>query len=160
VNITQPAAIAKYNRCMRGTDRMDHNLNLYRISIRSKKWWWGLFAFCVDVALCNAWYLHRCGPRENRNQLSLLDFRREIANTYIMKFSSRQAVGRPLGTVGRHRPLDVCSPADVHFDVMFMYPYRPNNEASTTNTPSIEFGGLIYPPNFSYSFVIIINAIS
>jgi len=33
-----------------------------------------------------------------------------------MKYSSRQAVGRPLGTVGRRRPLDVRSPADVRFD--------------------------------------------
>jgi len=51
MNITQPATIAKYNRCMGGTDSMDQNLNLYRISVRSKKWWWALFAFCVDVAL-------------------------------------------------------------------------------------------------------------
>jgi len=116
VNITQPAAIAKYNRCMGGTDRMDQNLNLYRISVCSRKWWWALFAFCVDATVCNAWYLHRCGPKENRSQLSLLEFRRELATTYIMKYGSRQALGRPLGTTGRHRPLDARTPPDVRFD--------------------------------------------
>ena len=96
---------------------MDQNVNLYRICIRSKKWWLGLFAFCVDVAICSAWYLHERGPTENRSQQSLLDFRLEITNTYLMKYRRcRAAIGRPLGTFGRHRPLYVHSSPQIRFD--------------------------------------------
>ena len=35
-----PLAIQTYNKKMGGTDRMDQNINAYRIGIREKKWWW------------------------------------------------------------------------------------------------------------------------
>lgn len=75
ISVQQPALITQYNRGMGGTDRMDQNLNLYRTSIRNKKWWWSLFAFAVDSAVCNAWYLYRCSPAAEHIPHSLLDFR-------------------------------------------------------------------------------------
>ena len=58
VNIAQPKIVQVYNASMGGVDRMDQNAGKYRISIRSKKWWWPLFAFIPDAALCNAWLLY------------------------------------------------------------------------------------------------------
>lgn len=119
VAIPQPALVTQYNRGMGGTDRMDQNLNSYRINIRNKKWWWPLFAFAVDTAVCNAWYLYRCSPAAVQMPLSLLDFRRQVANTYFAKYSRRLPIGRPPSVppaVGRHRGLDARLPADVRYD--------------------------------------------
>lgn len=115
ISITQPAVIGHYNRCMGGTDRMDQNINLYRVSIRSKKWWWSLFAFTVDAAVCNAWYLYRCGPASKQHPLPLIEFRRQIALTYFAKYSSRVQMGRPI-SAGRHRPLASRLSSDVRYD--------------------------------------------
>ena len=54
VEIDQPNSISVYNKTMGGVDRMDQNIGAYIINIRSKKWWWPLFRFCVDLAVNNA----------------------------------------------------------------------------------------------------------
>lgn len=121
ITIPQPALITQYNRGMGGTDRMDQNLNSYRISIRNKKWWWSLFAFAVDTAVCNAWYLYRCSPAADQMPMSLLEFRRQIAMTYFAKFSRRLVIGRPSSApvaVGRHRTLSFRLSSDVRYDAM------------------------------------------
>ena len=50
VEIDQPNAIYFYNKTMSGVDRMDQNIPAYMINIRSDKWRWPLFRFCVDLA--------------------------------------------------------------------------------------------------------------
>ena len=59
VNVTQPNLIAAYNANMGGVDLLDNFVAKYRIAVKGKKWWWPLFTNYVDVALCNAWRLHR-----------------------------------------------------------------------------------------------------
>lgn len=59
IEIPQPYLIGQYNKNMGGVDRMDQNIATYRISIRSRKWWWPLFAYMVDVAMQNAWLIYR-----------------------------------------------------------------------------------------------------
>ena len=44
VMVSQPDCINSYNKHMGGVDRTDQNIAQYRIAIRSKKWWWALFA--------------------------------------------------------------------------------------------------------------------
>ena len=39
VNIQSPFAVQQYNSGMGGTDRMDQNINAYRVAIRRTKWW-------------------------------------------------------------------------------------------------------------------------
>jgi len=46
VELVQPYLIGKYNKYMGGVDWMDQNIATYRISIRSKKWWWPLLPTC------------------------------------------------------------------------------------------------------------------
>ena len=62
VEIDQPNSISVYNKNMGGVDRMDQNIGAYMINIRSKKWWWPLFRFCVDLAINNAFQLYRLQP--------------------------------------------------------------------------------------------------
>ena len=58
VEIDQPDFISVYNKTMGGVDRMDQNIGAYMINIRSKKWWWPLFRFCVDLAVNSAFQLY------------------------------------------------------------------------------------------------------
>ena len=72
---------------MGGVDRMDQNTGAYMINIRSKKWWWPLFRFGVDLAVNNAFQLYCLQPlQQGEKQLDLLGFRREIVKVYHARF--------------------------------------------------------------------------
>jgi hypothetical protein len=119
IEVPQPQLFAAYNRGMGGTDRMDQNISTYRINIRSKKWWWPLFAYMPDVAMQNAWLLYRKSPAGLSNAMDLLQFRREVCHVYLTRYASRTAMGRPMG----HRvALDRRVLADVRFDGREHYP--------------------------------------
>ncbi|XP_054729248.1 piggyBac transposable element-derived protein 3-like [Anastrepha obliqua] len=92
IKIPRPHLIGAYNQSMGGTDLMDAHINNYRIGIRSKKWWWPIFTWLIDVSVNNSWILMR---KSGRN-ISQLDFRREIAQTYLKKYANPpKAGGRP-----------------------------------------------------------------
>ena len=87
VEIDQPNSISVYNKTIGGVDRMDQNIGAYIINIRSKKWWWPLFRFCVDLAVNNAFQLYHLQPlQQGEKQLDLLGFRREIVKVYHARF--------------------------------------------------------------------------
>ena len=44
-----------YIKRMESVDR----LAVYIVNHRSKKWWWPIICFCIDVALYNAFHLYR-----------------------------------------------------------------------------------------------------
>ena len=96
IQIQQPRVIKDYNHFMGGVDRMDQNISSYRIGVRTKKWWWPLFAFLPDMIVQNCWLLYRKTPGNRENSMDLLDFRRNIVRIYIMRFSQRSAIGRPV----------------------------------------------------------------
>lgn len=75
VTVPQPKLVKIYNKNMEGVDRSDQNIGLYRIAIRGKKWYFSLFAHCIDMAISNASQLHKY----NRGHLDNLEFRRRIA---------------------------------------------------------------------------------
>jgi hypothetical protein len=79
INIEQPNMIKSYNHYMGGVDRGDQNISLYRVSIRGKKWYFPLFAQCVNMAIHNAWQLHRL----QGGKMNQLEFRRSIAGNML-----------------------------------------------------------------------------
>jgi hypothetical protein len=85
IEVNQPYVIQAYNAGMGGVDRMDQNISKYRISIRSKKWWWPIFAHLLDVTVQNAWILYRKCPSSTDRPLCLLEFRREICQVRYWK---------------------------------------------------------------------------
>lgn len=87
VPVSQPYVISAYNKYMGGVDRMDENIDRYRISIRSKKWWWAPFAFCIDTSIHNAWQLYRKNA-EQATQMDFLQFRRTIVQVYLKKYGN------------------------------------------------------------------------
>ena len=85
VNIQTPFAVQQYNSGMGGTDRMDQNINAYRVAIRGKKWWWYIFTWVLDASLQNAWLLRQM----QGNEILQKSFRREIAMTYLKSFQNK-----------------------------------------------------------------------
>ncbi|KAL3246505.1 hypothetical protein MRX96_057619 [Rhipicephalus microplus] len=58
VSIPRPAIVGIYNECM-GDDLMDVLVALYRIHVRSKKWYRRLSFHLLDVVVLNCWLLYR-----------------------------------------------------------------------------------------------------
>lgn len=114
IDVPQPYLISKYNKNMGGVDRMDQNIGAYRISIRSRKWWWPLFAYLLDVAMQNAWLIYRLTGAMNHHPMDQLEFRRSVCNVYYKKYTiERTAIGRPMG---RPKPLNQRAPPEVRMD--------------------------------------------
>ncbi len=84
ITLPIPNSIEQYNKNMGGTDRMDQNINAYRIGIRGKKWWWSLFTWLVDASIQNAWQLSRIQNAD----MCQINFRRDIAMSYLKRFRS------------------------------------------------------------------------
>jgi len=115
IDITQPYLIGQYNKYMGGVDRMDQNIGTYRISIRSRKWWWPLFAYLLDVTMQNAWIIYRQTEGAKHRPLDQLEFRRDICNVYYKRYTTdRPTVGRR--PVGRPKHVDVRSPVEIRTD--------------------------------------------
>ena len=82
-DIDEPQSIFLYNKGMRGVDCLDQNISSYIKGQRSKKWWWPVFRFCLDLSKNNAYQLYRQQKRsEGGRKLDLLEFRRSIVDTY------------------------------------------------------------------------------
>ncbi len=93
IYVDRPAVFGKYNESMGGTDRMDQNVANYRISIRSKKWYWPILTWLIDTCVHNAWQLRR----STGNLQPQIDFRRELVMTYITRFGeASKGPGRPI----------------------------------------------------------------
>ena len=84
IQVEQPHVVHEYNKTMGGVDLMDQNVSCYRINMRTKKWWWPFFAYCLDVSIQNAWMLFRKGNAEHTDQLA---FRREIVDVYLRRYA-------------------------------------------------------------------------
>ena len=79
----QSQSIFLYNKGMGGVDRLDQNISSYMIGHRSKKWWWPVFRFCLDLSVNNPYQLYGQQKRsEGDRKLDLLRFRRSIVDTY------------------------------------------------------------------------------
>ena len=90
VEINQPNNINVYNQSMGGVDRMDQNIAAYMINLCSKKWWWSLFRFVVDVFVNNALQLYRLrNLNVSETKLDLLGFRRAIVGCIRSPFQKR-----------------------------------------------------------------------
>lgn len=91
VVVKLPHLIHEYNIHMGGVDRMDENIELYRVGVGGKKWWWKCFTYLLDTAVQNAWQLHREMEAnegvEEGTRMSQLDFRRYIVQSYLRVYA-------------------------------------------------------------------------
>nr|CAH7730400.1 unnamed protein product [Callosobruchus chinensis] len=93
IYVDQPHVIKKYNENMGGVDRSDQNIGNHRIGIRGKKWYFPLFCHTIDMAIQNAWQLHRL----NDGKLDQLSFRRSLATNLLETFkkTTRRGPSKP-----------------------------------------------------------------
>ena len=118
IKVSIPHFIQMYNKYIRGTDRMDENINNNRISIRGKKWWWSIFTWLVDVSIQNAWFL----SRQVGNNISHLNFKREIAISYVKRFQN------PPKKPGR-KPMNLPGGTDSRFDSLHHFVQATANDS-------------------------------
>ena len=59
VSVQQPTLVYMYNKGMGGVDLFDQHRGLYRIRIRSRKWYCPIFRFCLNGAIVNMWLLYK-----------------------------------------------------------------------------------------------------
>ena len=92
--VSQPFLISQYNKYMGGVDHLDWLIQKYRISIRSKKWYFSLFTSFLDTVMVNSWIIYCI---VNGNNMKLLDFRRSVTRAYLQLSSDSdpKTCGRP-----------------------------------------------------------------
>lgn len=100
--VNRPNCISQYNHNMGGTDLMDECVANYRIGVRSKKWYWPIFTWLLDVTINNAWLLYR----KTHEKTSNLDFRREIVRTYLARYGAPSKSPGPARTSIPHTLLN------------------------------------------------------
>lgn len=70
VEVQCPQIVRQYNKNMGGVDLADMLISLYKIPLKSRRWYLGIFAQMLDICLNNAWLLHRTNNAK-KSQLSL-----------------------------------------------------------------------------------------
>ena len=67
-----PNVVNVYDKFMGGEDRIDQKISCCKVHLRSKKWWWPLFRFYIDVAVNNAFQLYRLRKLDAENHAWML----------------------------------------------------------------------------------------
>ena len=73
-----------------GVDLFDKFFNNYCTKIRSKKWWWPFFSWCLDASIVNAWLLQK---KVMESTMPLLDFRRSVAQQLLKQHETGSRFG-------------------------------------------------------------------
>ncbi|RXN29869.1 piggyBac transposable element-derived 3-like protein [Labeo rohita] len=91
--LQQPHIIHSYNQQMGGVDLHDLQVSRYHSTIRSKKWWWPIYAWTLHSAVVNSWLFHR---DVMNGDYDLLGFQRVVAQSLLKKFGTApKGHGRP-----------------------------------------------------------------
>ena len=93
VNVPCPSIVSTYNKFMGGVDLLDSLLSLYRIHIRSKKWYHKLFFHFLDVTVVKSWLMHCRGVTGNEGKLRLREFKMILANSLMRLANQHQQRG-------------------------------------------------------------------
>ena len=103
IDIPRPLMVEEYNIHMGGVDLCDMLLSLYRIRLRSTKYYMRIVFYCIGVAVVNGWLLYRrhCNQKSmpSKEQKTLLKFQSEVANALLcsgkLPSSTKRRRGRP-----------------------------------------------------------------
>ena len=98
---------------MGGVDRQDQNVGLYRCGINSKKWWWPILLYLIDMCVQQTWQLYRRLYESAIFPKDQLAVRREIANIWLKQAPVNSRTGRK---GGKYAALDKRVPPHVRFD--------------------------------------------
>ena len=93
VSVPCPQSILLYNKFMGGVDRGDQLRGYYSCRYKSRKFYKYIFFFLLDVAITNAFILHKhfaVAPKVK----NVKEFRMKLAAELIGEYCSRRTVGR------------------------------------------------------------------
>ncbi|KAG8228807.1 hypothetical protein J437_LFUL008728 [Ladona fulva] len=81
IDVAQPFVVKEYNKFMGGVYKADKLLELYRIDIRSRKWYMRLVYWCLGVAVVNSWLIYKRHQEQlgKKADYSLVQFQAEIS---------------------------------------------------------------------------------
>lgn len=103
VPVTCPKIIREYNAHMGGVDLMDSHLGRYKIRVKTKKWYLRIFYHLLDITIINSWILYRKVHHKqgfsDKDLMSLMDFRSELAETLTNLGSTENRKGRPSSSI-------------------------------------------------------------
>ena len=110
-----PNAIAYYNKCMGGIDKMDHLIALHQCKFKLRRWPMKVFFHLMDLTMCNAWLLYTLEhdlTHPDLKHLDLYQFKRSVSECWIKKNVPkeyrrlRNRPGRPASQVPRSLRFD------------------------------------------------------
>lgn len=128
IDVPCPNLVKQYNAHMGGVDLMDMLISLYRIPLKTRRWYLSIFAQMIDICLNNAWLLYRRDRKllsaEDR-ELSLKEFRYSVAQSLKLKDrvkrkNSTEVLNNSVKirrVVAPRPPPDVCSDKVSHFPI-------------------------------------------
>lgn len=105
IKVPQPRMFQTYNRLMGGVDLVDQGLNTYRIAVKSKKWYFVIFTYLMDLSMYNAWRLYLVIGDQQCDQLA---FRRGIVRHYLKDGRLLSGQTRAGPSMLRRSDLSVC----------------------------------------------------
>ena len=101
VNVSCPNIIHQYNRYMGGVNLWDMLMVLYRVNVGTKKWYFHIIYYCINIAILNVWLIYKrhCQQKNlsRSNIMQLLEFQTRIANSLLQE--KKAIVGRPKSNV-------------------------------------------------------------
>lgn len=90
-DVACPEVLPLYLRYMRGVDVFAQRQSYSKIGRRSRKWFYSLVWFLVDVAIHNAYILYQ--KRHNQQSYDEKAFRKELMQLLVGGFSARKGAG-------------------------------------------------------------------
>lgn len=102
LSVTCPEVVPLYLQTMRGVDVFAQRQSYSKIGRRSKKWFYSLVWFFMDVAIHNAFILYQ--KKHAKHSFGEKDFRKELMHELVGNFSARKA--KPNARPSLKRPRD------------------------------------------------------
>jgi hypothetical protein len=84
--VPQPKCINRYNERICGDELHNLQVSRYLISIRTKKWWWPIFAWSLNSALVNSHLFYR---DVMGGTINLVTFSLIVAQSHMQKFGTK-----------------------------------------------------------------------
>ena len=92
--------VKQYNKFMGGVDLCNMLLSLYRIKLRSRKWYMPIFHYLIKTSLTNGWLLFRRDMVSYASQskpMSLLEFQAQVTGDLVLAGKIPVALVRRVG---------------------------------------------------------------
>ena len=99
-----PSAVSTYNQYMGGVDLLDSPIALYRINIRSKKWYHRLVCHLIDIVMVTCWLIYRpnCADNEMKRDVTICPFMPSSSKLHTMQSQKKaRKKGRTSGGISQ-----------------------------------------------------------